>query len=171
MLRRMPTPMMLMSIVLVVAGLCPRGTQRVLTVGRWSIYFAQPLTTPPPVLGQDVDGDGIADAGLVFLPPPLSHSFAGFGWGTWGITVYAGGIRIPFDEHLSLVVPSWPLSVLGLILPARRFTNFILRRYRARHSRCRQCGYDLRGGHARCPECGLPLSFCNRPVSPFPFVA
>lgn len=50
---------------------------------------------------------------------------------------------------VSLAVLGW--SALGVM-------EWLRRPRQQTGGRCRECGYDLRGGHERCPECGTPCA-------------
>lgn len=55
-----------------------------------------------------------------------------------------------------LVVPLWPVFTLIVVPTAMVFRRDISAARRSRATRCRRCGYDLRGLGlgAVCPECG-----------------
>jgi hypothetical protein len=62
-----------------------------------------------------------------------------------------------YNVH-GVAIPSWFLTLLFAILPARDASKQIRGRIRYGEGLCPQCGYDLRASRDRCPECGQPIT-------------
>jgi hypothetical protein len=124
----------------------------VFTSGAFDCSLAVPWVEKRAALGAALNGDD--DDGIADVPPIrlAGHEFAGFTWGSFGITYYFS-VRIP-DDRSYLGIPWWPVALVGSALVGRPSMREFLRARRGRAGRCPQCGYDLRAGHDRCPECG-----------------
>jgi hypothetical protein len=97
-----------------------------------------------------------------FFPKPKGWRIGHFGlmWGrtaVWG----AGGIKFDtYDEGIQFCLPQWAAILMTAALPAlwmHSAKRDLRARWRARHGRCHECGYDLRASPDCCPECGTPV--------------
>ena len=102
-----------------------------------------------------------------FTPRPLRNRLAKYGFyaGYYAAWSYGGG-EDEADNYFHVKamsrtvgfgVPAWFLFILVASYPALVFIRSIgwRRRYRKKHGRCVQCGYNLEGNVSGvCPECG-----------------
>lgn len=96
----------------------------------------------------------VARAGDLLAEKSIRHW--GFGWGRRDLADAPEGIHYRM-EH-SLVVPFWPIVMLGGLLAVRPAWSLVRAAHRRGRNRCVACGYDLQATPGRCPECGTPAA-------------
>ena len=93
----------------------------------------------------------------MILPTLLAQGHLGEGaeyrwWTNFGF------LYVPYSTGTLIGIPFGYLVAFGIFLSSTPWlARKSLRRMRASHGMCVQCGYDLRANPASCPECGAKI--------------